>query len=103
MRKKLALVFTADEFAEGGDTILAALKKEKVKGSFFFTGRFYRHPAWEPFIKKLKKAGHYLGAHSDEHLLYNDWGKRDSLLVTKEQFKKDLEKKLRSDAGIWRE
>jgi len=31
-----------------------------------------------------------LGAHSDQHLLYCDWTKRDSLLVTKEEFKKDL-------------
>jgi peptidoglycan/xylan/chitin deacetylase (PgdA/CDA1 family) len=38
----------------------------------------------------LKKDGHYIGAHSDQHLLYNDWSKRDSLLVTKEEFKKDL-------------
>jgi len=26
----------------------------------------------------------YMGAHSDRHLLYADWTKRDSLLVTKE-------------------
>lgn len=34
--------------------------------------------------------GHYLGAHSDKHLLYCDWEKRDSLLVSKEQFEADL-------------
>jgi peptidoglycan/xylan/chitin deacetylase (PgdA/CDA1 family) len=42
-------------------------------------------------IKGLKNDGHYLGAHSDQHLLYCDWIKRDSLLVTREQFKQDLE------------
>ncbi len=31
-----------------------------------------------------------MGAHSDEHLLYCDWTKRDSLLVTQEQFSRDL-------------
>ena len=31
-----------------------------------------------------------MGAHSDKHLLYNDWVKRDSLLVTEQQFKQDL-------------
>ena len=31
-----------------------------------------------------------MGAHSDWHLLYCDWGKRDSLLVTRDQFRKDL-------------
>ena len=41
-------------------------------------------------IGRLKNDGHYMGAHSDEHLLYCDWGKRDSLLVTEPQFKKDL-------------
>jgi peptidoglycan/xylan/chitin deacetylase (PgdA/CDA1 family) len=42
-------------------------------------------------IKRLKRDGHYLGAHSDQHLLYCDWTKRDSLLVTKQQFARDLE------------
>ncbi len=36
------------------------------------------------------KAGHYLGAHSDKHLLYCDWSNRDSLLVTKTEFLEDL-------------
>ena len=31
-----------------------------------------------------------MGAHSDDHLLYADWSKRDSLLVTKSQFTIDL-------------
>jgi peptidoglycan/xylan/chitin deacetylase (PgdA/CDA1 family) len=35
--------------------------------------------------------GHYLGAHGDKHLLYCDWMKRDSLLVTHQQFKDDLQ------------
>jgi peptidoglycan/xylan/chitin deacetylase (PgdA/CDA1 family) len=35
-------------------------------------------------------AGHYLGPHSDKHLLYCDWTKRDSLLVSKEAFERDL-------------
>jgi Predicted xylanase/chitin deacetylase len=34
---------------------------------------------------------HYLGAHSDQHLLYCDWNNRDSLLVIKEEFILDLE------------
>lgn len=31
-----------------------------------------------------------MGSHSDKHLLYCDWVKRDSLLVTKKQFTDDL-------------
>ena len=41
-------------------------------------------------IRKLKKDGHYLGAHSDKHLLYCDWTRRDSLLVTRDEFSEDL-------------
>ncbi|MGV3530074.1 MAG: polysaccharide deacetylase family protein [Flavisolibacter sp.] len=90
-QKKIALVFTGHEFAEGGPFIRELFKKEKVKASFFFTGDFYRNAAFHDLITDLEKDGHYLGAHSNKHLLYCDWVKRDSLLVTKEQFQHDLE------------
>lgn len=90
--RKMAIVFTGDEFGEGGKTILAALQKENVKASFFFTGRFYRNPGFRSLTRRLQAEGHYLGAHSNEHLLYCDWVKRDSLLVTKKQFNADLDK-----------
>jgi peptidoglycan/xylan/chitin deacetylase (PgdA/CDA1 family) len=70
---------------------LQTLDQEKIQASFFLTGNFYREPGFRDDIRKLKKAGHYLGAHSDRHLLYCDWTKRDSLLVTHEQFIADLE------------
>jgi peptidoglycan/xylan/chitin deacetylase (PgdA/CDA1 family) len=70
---------------------LQTLDQEKIQASFFLTGNFYRHPGFRDDIRKLKKAGHYLGAHSDRHLLYCDWTKRDSLLVTHKQFTTDLE------------
>ncbi len=66
------------------------MQDEKVKASFFFTGRFYRNENFRKIIQQLKKDEHYLGAHSDQHLLYCDWTKRDSLLVTKDQFRFDL-------------
>ena len=69
---------------------MTALDQQKVKASFFFTGRFYRNTAFTTIIQQLKKRGHYLGAHSDQHLLYCDWVKRDSLLVTRQQFTSDL-------------
>lgn len=84
------MVFTGDEFADGGNFIAKTLKREKIKSSFFLTGRFYRNDDFKATIKRLKKDGHYLGAHSNEHLLYCDWQKRDSLLVTEQQFKTDL-------------
>ncbi|WP_231426675.1 glycoside hydrolase family 9 protein [Pedobacter sp. Leaf250] len=89
--RKISLVFTGDEFADGGEMILKTLRDENVKASFFFTGNFYRNPNFKSLIKKLKAAGHYLGAHSDKHLQYCDWKNRDSLLVTKNQFDEDLE------------
>lgn len=84
-------MFTGDEFADGGPFIAQALKAHHVKASFFLTGRFYRNPAFQKTIRHLKKQGHYLGAHSDAHLLYCDWSKRDSLLVTQEEFSTDLQ------------
>jgi peptidoglycan/xylan/chitin deacetylase (PgdA/CDA1 family) len=42
------------------------------------------------------EGGHYLGAHSDRHLLYCDWEKRDSLLVSRDQFIRDLEENYRA-------
>ena len=89
--KAIAIVFTGDEFGDGGNFIANTLKEKKVKASFFLTGNFYRNPAFNKLIKHLKKDGHYLGSHSDKHLLYCDWYKRDSLLVTKEEFSSDLQ------------
>ncbi len=88
--KRLALVFTGDEFADGAATIARALKQNGVKASFFFTGRFYRNAYFKSSIQQLKRDGHYLGAHSDKHLLYCDWKDRNQLLVTREQFEDDL-------------
>ena len=90
-KKSLTLVFTGDEFADGGEIIRSILKQQQVPGAFFFTGNFYRNQEFEPLIQSLVKDGHYIGAHSDQHLLYCDWKNRDSLLVTRVQFLKDLE------------
>jgi len=88
--KKISLIFTGDEFADGGQKILKTLQEENVKASFFLTGNFYRNANFKSLIKKIKTAGHYLGAHSDKHLLYCDWKNRDSLLLTQKQFSDDL-------------
>jgi peptidoglycan/xylan/chitin deacetylase (PgdA/CDA1 family) len=85
------LVFTGDEFGDGAQYIADVLKKGNVHGSFFLTGNFYRNKKFKKAIKALKQNGNYLGSHSDKHLLYCDWEKRDSLLVTHEQFKEDLQ------------
>jgi endoglucanase len=93
--KKIALVFTGDEFADGGNYIATVLQQQNIHGSFFLTGNFYRNSKFNPIIKKLKENRNYLGSHSGKHLLYCDWEKRDSLLVTHQQFKEDLQNSYR--------
>lgn len=88
--KEIALVFTGDEFGDGGSFISETLVKENIKASFFLTGNFYRNREFESVIKELLKNGNYMGSHSDKHLLYCDWVKRDSLLVSKNEFMADL-------------
>ena len=91
-KQDLALVFTGDEFADGGEHIARVLHEQGVKGSFFFTGKFYRNPDFKELIQALVREGHYLGAHSDQHLLYCSWENRDSLLISRKEFKDDLER-----------
>ncbi|MGN6439444.1 MAG: polysaccharide deacetylase family protein [Agriterribacter sp.] len=90
LSKRISIVFTGDEFADGGRFITKTLASKNIKASFFFTGNFYRNPAFKALITSLKKDGHYLGAHSNKHLLYCDWQKRDSLLVTKDSLLNDI-------------
>lgn len=87
--KKLSLVFTGHGFADGYSVIRKALKKNKINGAFFLTGDFCRK--YPDMIKALQKDGHYIAPHSDKHLLYADWDKRDSTLISHEAFLKDLE------------
>ncbi len=89
-KKEIYLVFTGGDYCDGGKIIADVLKNQKIKASFFFTGDFYRNDEFQPIVKRLIKEGHYLGPHSDKHLLYADWSHRDSLLVTREEFLLDL-------------
>jgi peptidoglycan/xylan/chitin deacetylase (PgdA/CDA1 family) len=100
-KKEIALVFTSDTFADGGAHIRQVLAQQQVKASFFFTGNFYRHRDFKTLIEGLIADGHYLGAHSDAHLLYCAWEKRDSLLVTREQFIADLAANYREMKKFW--
>ena len=89
-QKKVYLVFTGHEFADGMDLIHDTLRTHGVRASFFFTGDFYRKNEFAGGIRRLRDAGHFLGAHSDRHLLYVPWEKRDSLLVDRESLQKDI-------------
>ena len=99
-KKLLTLVFTAADKADGADVIRQTLKRQQIQGAFFFTGGFYKE--FPDVVKALKQDGHYLGAHSNDHLLYCAWEKRDSTLVTREAFTKDMTEnyRLMAEAGI---
>ncbi len=90
-KKNIFLIFSSHEYDDGGNIILNTLKRNNVKASFFFTGDFYRNEKFKDIINKLNKDGHYLGGHSDKHILYADWNKRDSLIVTKAELINDIQ------------
>ncbi len=92
--KKLALVFTGDEYGESLEPILAALKPRKIKAAFFVTGNFLCQPALRSLLKRAAAEGHYVGPHSNSHPLYASWDERDKSLVTEEFFKKDLQRNI---------
>ncbi|MFO1511697.1 MAG: HEAT repeat domain-containing protein [Verrucomicrobiota bacterium] len=93
--KRLALVFTGHEFAEGGEIILNALKAHGSRGSFFLTGDFLRNPLFAALINRMAEERHYVGPHSDQHLLYCAWDNSQSSLVNEQQFTLDLFANLR--------
>jgi peptidoglycan/xylan/chitin deacetylase (PgdA/CDA1 family) len=88
--RRLALVFTGHEFAEGGETILDQLARHRARGSFFLTGDFLANPKFAPLVRRIVAEGHLLGPHSDRHLLYCDWSREKRRLVSREAFEADL-------------
>ncbi len=94
-QKRIALQFTGGSFAEGGKTILDALSARKAKASFYFTGDFLTNPKFAPLIRRIRDEGHYIGPHSDKHLLYCPWEGPKNTLVTHTEFVADLEANLK--------
>jgi peptidoglycan/xylan/chitin deacetylase (PgdA/CDA1 family) len=87
-QKTIYLCFTGHDYFEGFEHVLKVLDEARIKGSFFLTGDFVRiHPK---LVSEIADAGHFVGAHSDKHLLYNDWEKRDSLLILPNKIQKDI-------------
>jgi peptidoglycan/xylan/chitin deacetylase (PgdA/CDA1 family) len=89
-QKSIYLIFSADEYGEGAQVILDILKEKNIKGSFFLTGNFLRNPSYAKSIRRIISDKHFVGPHSDKHLLYASWEKQDSLLVSREEFQNDL-------------
>ena len=89
-QKVIYLCFTADENFNGAETILKTLKKQKVKANFFLTGNCMRHVPNQDVIRRIVADGHYVGGHSDGHVLYCDWGPQRPTLMSADSIITDL-------------
>lgn len=101
-RKRLALVFTGDQFAEGAATILDVLRRRRAPAALFLTGRFLREPDFRAAVAKAHDQGHDIGPHSDQHLLYASWDRPPKLLVSRDRFRADLDANVREIARFVR-
>lgn len=88
-------MFTGDAFAEGGAAILDVLAARRAPAAFYLTGNFLRTAEFAPLVRRMVAEGHVVGPHSDRHLLYADWERRDRTLVTESAFRRDLGDNLR--------
>lgn len=88
--KRLALVFTAHEYAEGAETIWNELVHHHAKASFFLTGTFLENTNFSRLLERIRRGQHMLGPHSDRHLLYCSWDNSPKTLVQWHEFRRDL-------------
>lgn len=88
LKKTIYLCFSGHDTYDGFPHVLNVLKKQNIKASFFLTGDFIREQT--ALTKRIINTGHYVGAHSNNHLLYCDWTKRDSLLQSPNTIKEDI-------------
>ena len=89
-KKVVYLCFTADENFNGAEKILQTLKKRKVKGNFFLTGNCLRYKPNQDVVRRIVDEGHYVGGHSDKHVLYCDWGAERPNLMSADSIISDL-------------
>lgn len=87
-QKEIHLIFTGHDFDDGFDHVIEVLNRHQIAASFFLTGDFVRSHRKQ--VQKWHKKGHFIGGHSDKHILYNDWQRRDSLLVSEQAITKDI-------------
>jgi peptidoglycan/xylan/chitin deacetylase (PgdA/CDA1 family) len=99
-KKQIALIFTGGDYGECAPHILDVLQAHGIKASFFVTGQFLSDPDRRSFIRRMVAEGHYVGPHSDAHLLYCPWEDRDRTLVTADAFRRDLEKNIADLRGL---
>ena len=66
------------------------MKKQKVKANFFLTGNCMRHVPNQDVIRRIVADGHYVGGHSDGHVLYCDWGPQRPTLMSADSIIADI-------------
>ncbi|MDR1368952.1 MAG: polysaccharide deacetylase family protein [Dysgonamonadaceae bacterium] len=93
-RKVIHLIFSADEAFEGAKPILETLDENQVKASFFLTGNCLREEKFESIIRDIIRKGHYVGGHSDKHLLYASWDDRQRSLVSPDSLIADFQRNM---------
>lgn len=74
-KKAVALVFNVDWGEEYLPGILELLSQEKVRATFFFTGRWA--DKFPEIVKQVADAGHEIGNHGYRHLHVNDLGEKE--------------------------
>lgn len=92
--KVIHLIFSADSAFEGAPHILRTLDNNNIKASFFLTGNCLRMKEHEDIIKEIINKEHYIGGHSDKHILYAPWDDRQHSLVSKDSLLTDLSKNM---------
>lgn len=92
--KQLALIFAADKYVEGAESILDTLLARRIQASFFLTGNALAAPNMREWTRRAIANGHYVGPHSHGHLLYAPWEDRKQSLIDKQRFQADLHRNL---------
>ena len=100
-RKVIHLIFSADEIFEGAGHILQTLDSNRIKASFFLTGNCLRTEKFKPIIREIIRQGHYVGGHSDKHLLYAPWDDRRQSLVTPDSLIADFRQNMTELEKYW--
>ncbi len=89
--KTYHLIFTADSMFEGGVYALDLLRDRAIKASFFFTGNFLRDSLRNgAIVRRAITDGHYVGPHSDRHILLADWDEARTTLVSPDSAVADM-------------
>jgi peptidoglycan/xylan/chitin deacetylase (PgdA/CDA1 family) len=93
-RRELALLFTGGAFGEGTGAVLDALRRRGLPAAFFLTGEYLAVPEQRAMVRTMLADGHYVGPHSDAHLLYCAWEDRRRNLVDEATFRTDLQRNI---------